>query len=102
LLLLGINIGLVASTLVSFWIRQSVPGFLAISCGIVGGVTFFSRYKVWKTGTAKYFYDLTQDDPKAQKKLRIIDLMFWAAAGYNLVLFLGYVAMSYWDLLIRQ
>ena len=96
--LLGLNIGLVVSSIVSFWIRQSVPGILAISCGIVGGVTLFSRYKVWKTGTAKYFYDLTQDNQEAQKKLRIIDMMFWTASGYNSVLFLCYSAMSYWDL----
>jgi hypothetical protein len=101
LFLLGLNISLVASSIVSFWIRQSVPGILAISCGIVGGVTLFSRYKIWKAGTAKYFYDLTQDNQEAQKKLRIIDTMFWAASGYNSVLFLGYVAMSYWHLLIK-
>ncbi len=102
MLLLGLNIGLVASSIVSFWIRQSVPGILALSCGIVGGVTLFSRYKAWKTGTAKYFYDLTLDNPKTQKKLRIIDGMFWAASGYNSILFLGYVAISYGTLLIRQ
>jgi hypothetical protein len=90
--LLGLNIGLVASSMVSFWIRQSVPGILAFTCGIVGGVTIFSRYKVWKTGTAKHFYDLIRDNEKATKKLRNIDILFWVTSAYNMIVFLGYVA----------
>ncbi len=92
MLLMGLNIGLVASSIVSLWISHSVPGILAISCGTVGGVTLYSRVKVWKTGRAKYFYDLVQDNEKEIKKLRNIDSMFWAASVFNSGVFLWYVA----------
>ena len=92
--LLGLNIGLVASSIVSFWISQSLPRVLAITCGIVGGVTLFSRYKAWKTGTVKHFYDLIRDDEEATKKLRNLDILFWVTSGYNMVLFLWYMAKS--------
>ena len=91
MILLGLNIGLVASSIVSFWIRQSIPGILAITCGIVGGVTLFSRYKVGKTGRAKHYYDLIRDSEAATKKLRNVDRLFWVTSAYNMILFLWYV-----------
>ena len=92
MLLMGLNIGLVASSMVSLWISHSVPGILAIACGTVGGVTLYSRVKIWKTGRGKYFYDLVQDNEKAMKKLRNIDSMFWALSVFNSGVFLWYVA----------
>jgi hypothetical protein len=92
LLLMGLNIGLVASSIVSFWIRHSVPGVLAIACGAVGGVTIYSRFKLWKTGTTKHFYELVKDDEEATKKMKYFDTMFWATAAFNSIIFLWYLA----------
>lgn len=91
LLLMGLNIGLVASSIVSFWITHSVPAILAISCGTVGGVTLYSRVKIWKTGTLRQFYDLVRDDEKAIKKIRNLDSMFWATALFNSGVFLWFM-----------
>ena len=73
MLLMGLNIGLVLSAIVSFWIRHSVPGILAIACGAVGGVTLYSRVKFWKTGMARQLYDLVGDNEKEMKKMRNFD-----------------------------
>ena len=76
MLLMGLNIGLVLSAIVSFWTRHSVPAILAISCGVVGSVTLYSRVKLWKTGMARQLYDLVGDDEKEMKKIRNFDYMF--------------------------
>jgi hypothetical protein len=91
MLLMGLNIGLVASTVFSVWTSHSIPGILAISCGAIGGVTIYSRIKVWKTGKAKLFYDLVRDNQEAAKKMRTFDAMFWATGVFNLVVCLSYV-----------
>ncbi len=88
---MGLNIGLIASAIVSFWITHSVPGILAISCGTIGGVTLYSRIKIWRTGTLRQLYDLVQYNEKAMKKLRNMDTMFWATAVFNSGVFLWYM-----------
>ena len=82
---MGLNIGLVASTVFSVWSSHSVPVMLAVSCGAVGGVTIYSRVRTWRTGEAKRFYDLIQDNEEATKKMRTIDAMFWATGAFNSV-----------------
>jgi hypothetical protein len=89
---MGLNIGLVASTIVSLWISYSVPGILAVSCGTVGGVTIFSRVKAWKTGTVKHLYDLVRDNEEATKKMKKFDTMFWATSAFNMGVFLWHLA----------
>lgn len=91
MILLGVNFGLVASAIVSFWISHSVSGVLAYTCGAIGGVTLYSRVKIWKKGTAKQLYDLVRDNEKAAKKMRNIDFMFWATAAFNSLVCLGYL-----------
>jgi hypothetical protein len=91
MLLMGLNIGLVVSTVFSVWTSQSVSGLLAISCGAVGGVTLYARVKVWRTGKAKRFYDLVRDDEEVTKKVRTFDVLFWATGVFNLVVCLSYV-----------
>jgi hypothetical protein len=91
LILLGLNIGLVASSMVSFWLYYSITGILAISCGIVGLVTIYSRYKIWKTGTVAQLYNLAQENEDLLKKMKMIDWMFWGTSGFNSVVFLGYL-----------
>ena len=71
---MGLNIGLVVSTVFSVWSSQSVPGILAVSCGAVGGVTLFARVKAWRTGKTRLLYDLVRDDEEATKKMRIFDV----------------------------
>ena len=88
---MGLNIGLVAATLFSYWTSQTVPDILAISCGAIGGVTVYSRVKIWKTGKAKLFYDLVQDNEEAAKKMKTFDAMFWSIGVFNLVVCLSYV-----------
>ncbi len=83
MLLMGLNIGLVASIVFSFWISQSIPGILAVSCGAIGGVTLYARVKAWRTGKAKLFYDLVQDNEEAMKKMRAFDAMFWVTGAFN-------------------
>jgi hypothetical protein len=92
LLLMGLNIGLVVSTVFSVWTSQSVPGMLAISCGAVGGVTIYSRVKAWKSGKVRLFYDLVRDDEKTAKKLKVFDSLFWATGVSNLLVCLWYVS----------
>jgi hypothetical protein len=91
MLLMGLNIGLVVSTVFSVWTSQSVPGLLAISCGAVGGVTLYARVKAWRTGKARRFYDLVRDDEEATKKMKTFDVLFWATGVFNLVVCLSYV-----------
>ena len=90
MLLMGLNIGLVVSTVFLAWSSQSVPGILAISCGAVGGVTLYSRVRAWKTGKVKHFYDLVRDNDEATKKMRIFDAMFWATGAFNSVVCLWF------------
>lgn len=92
MLLVGLNIGLVLSSLVSFWIRQSVPGILAITCGTVGGVTLYSRVRLWKSGTAGHLYDLVGDNEKAAKNMRNFDYLFCGTGAFNTIVFLWYLA----------
>lgn len=94
MLLIGFNIGLVASSIVSLWIGHSIPGILAISCGSIGGVTLYSRVKIWKTGTAKQFYALARDNEEAMKKMIRIDSLFWATSVFNSGVFLWYAART--------
>ena len=94
MLLIGLNIGLVASSLVSLWISQGIPPSLAIACEAVGGVTIYSRFKTWKTGTLKYYFDLVRDNEKAAKQLKVFDSMFWATSVFNSMIFL-YVFSRY-------
>ena len=91
---MGLNIGLVASSIVSLWIGHSIPGILAISCGSIGGVTLYSRVKIWKTGTAKQFYALARDNEEAMKKMIRIDSLFWATSVFNSGVFLWFVART--------
>lgn len=95
MLLMGLNIGLIASTVFFVWTSQSFPGMLAISCGAVGGVTIYSRVRAWRTGKTKFFYDLVQDNEEATKKMKTFDAMFWAAGAFNLVACLSYVLKGY-------
>jgi hypothetical protein len=95
MLLMGLNIGLVVSTVFLFWTSQSVPGILAVSCGAVGGVTLFARVKAWRTGKTRRFYDLVRDDEKATKKMRTFDAMFWATGVFNLGVCLSYGIKGY-------
>lgn len=92
MILMGLNIGLVASTIVSLWIYHSVPGILAISCGAIGGVTLFSRVKIWRTGVINQFYDLVRDNEEALKKMRTMDSLFWGTSVFNSGVFLCYLA----------
>jgi hypothetical protein len=91
---MGLNIGLVLSSIVSFWTRHSIPQILAIACGVIGGVTIYSRVKTWKTGTAKHFYDLVRDNEEATKKMRNFDYTFSALGAFNLIIFLWYLAWT--------
>jgi hypothetical protein len=91
LILLGLNIGLVVSSIFSFLLYHSVTGLLAVSGGIVGGITLFSRFKVWKSGTLKNLYDLARDSDDSLKKLRVFDTLFWAVSVFNTILFLWYL-----------
>lgn len=95
MLLMGLNIGLVASTVFFIWTSQSVPGLLAISCGAVGGVTLYARVKAWRTGKARRFYDLVRDNEEAIKKIKTFDAMFWSTGVFNLVVCLSYVFNGY-------
>lgn len=88
---MGLNIGLVASTIFSVWSSQSVPGILAVFCGAIGGVTVYSRAKIWKTGKAKLFYHLVRENEIAAKKMRTFDVLFWGAGLFNLAVCLWYV-----------
>jgi hypothetical protein len=81
----------VAATLFSYWTSQTVPDILAISCGAIGGVTVYSRVKIWKTGKAKLFYELVRDNDTAAKKMKTFDAMFWSIGVFNLVVCLSYV-----------
>ena len=92
MLLMGLNIGLVLSSIVSFGIRHSIPQLLAITCGAIGGVTLYSRIKTWKTGTAKYFYNLVRDNEEATKKMRNFDYAFSALGVFNVLIFLWSLA----------
>lgn len=92
MLLMGLNIGLVLSAIVSFGMRHSVPGVLAIACGTVGGVTLYSRVKLWKTGMAGQLYDLVGDNEKEMKKMRNFDYMFWGTGAFNTIVFLWHLA----------
>lgn len=94
MILLGLNIGLVVSSIVSLWLYHSVTGFLAVSGGIVGGVTIYARFRLWKSGTIKDLYDLTLDHEGLLKKLKIFDTLFWAASVFNTVLFLWYLVKA--------
>ena len=95
MLLMGLNIGLVLSTVFSVWTSQSVPGILAVSCGAIGGVTLYARVKVWRTDKARRFYDLVRDNEEAAKKMKTFDAMFWATGAFNLVVCLSYVFNGY-------
>ena len=88
---MGLNIGLVVSTVFSVWTSQSIPGILAVSCGAVGGVTIYSRIRIWRTGKVKLLYDLVRDNEVAAKKMKTFDALFWAAGVFNLVVCLSYV-----------
>jgi hypothetical protein len=92
---MGLNIGLVASTIFFVWAGQSVPGILAVSCGAIGGVTVYSRVKIGKTGKAEQFYALVRDNEAAAKKVRTFDVLFWATGVFNLVVCLLYVFKGY-------
>ncbi|RPH89028.1 MAG: hypothetical protein EHM75_02995 [Desulfobacteraceae bacterium] len=92
---MGLNIGLVAATVFSVLTAQSVPLILAISCGAIGGVTVYSRIKIWKTGKTKLLYDLVRDNEEAAKKMRAFDALFWATGVFNLIVCLAYALKSY-------
>ncbi len=95
MLLMGLNIGLVAATVFSVLTAQSIPLILAISCGAIGGVTVYSRIKIWKTGKTKLFYDLVRDNEEAAKKMRTFDALFWATGVFNLIVCLAYALKAY-------
>ena len=88
---MGLNIGLVAATVFLVWTSQSIPVSLAISCGAVGGVTIYSRIKVWRSGKARRLYELVQDNEDAMKKMKTFDVLFWGTGMFNLVVCLSYV-----------
>jgi hypothetical protein len=95
MLLMGLNIGLVAATVFSVLTAQSIPLILAISCGAIGGVTVYSRIKIWKTGKTKLLYDLVRDNEEAAKKMRTFDALFWATGVFNLIVCLAYALKNY-------
>ena len=91
MLLMGLNIGLVVSTVFLVWTSQFVPGILAVSCGAVGGVTLYARVKAWRTGKVKLLYGLVRDNEEAAKKMKAFDAMFWATGAFNSVVCLWFV-----------
>lgn len=91
LVLLGINIGLVASSILSLWISHSVSAVLAYTCGVIGGVTLYARVKIWKNGKIIQLYNLVRDNEKAAQKMRNTDFLFWASAGFNALVFIGFL-----------
>ncbi len=95
MLLMGLNIGLVAATIFSVLTNHSIPVALAVSCGAIGGVTVYSRIKIWKTGKVRRLYDLVRDYEEAAKKMRTFDAMFWATGVFNLLVCLAYVLKGY-------
>jgi hypothetical protein len=83
LVLMGLNIGLVASTIFFLWAIHSVPGILALSCGAIGGVTVYSRVKIWKSGVLRALYAVVENNEDAVKKLRAFDSLFWIVGISN-------------------
>jgi hypothetical protein len=95
MLLMGLNIGLVAATIFSVLTSQSIPFVLAVSCGAIGGVTVYSRIRIWRAGKVKLFYDLVRDNEAAAKKMRTFDAGFWAIGVFNLVVCLSSALKGY-------
>jgi hypothetical protein len=91
MLFLILNFILVASSILSVWIIRDVSGVIAIPCGIVGGITIYSRYQAWKTGAAQHGYSLVRDNKYATKKMSNIEAQFWATGVFNSFIFLWYI-----------
>jgi hypothetical protein len=61
MILMILNIILVVSSILSILYTNSVPGIVAIPCGIIGVITVYSRYLAWKTGAAQRGYHLVKN-----------------------------------------
>ena len=95
MLLMGLNIGLVAATIFSVLTSHAIPLALAVSCGAIGGVTVYSRIKIWRNGKVRLLYHLVRDNEEAAKKMKTFDVLFWATGVFNLVVCLSYVLKGY-------
>ena len=93
--LMLINLILVVSSILSVWIIRDVHGIIAIPCGIVGGLTIYSRVMAWKTGAAQHGYYLVSDSKYATKKMKNIEARFWGTGVFNLLVFLWYILKKF-------
>lgn len=91
MILMILNIILVVSSILSILNTNSVPSVLAIPCGIIGGITVYSRYLAWKTGAAQYGYYLVKNSEITTRKMRNRELLFLLIGIFNIFIFLCYI-----------
>lgn len=86
-----LNIGLAIAGVLSLLLDWRMPGFLAVPCGLIGGLLVLSRIAAWATGAAQHGWSLVEAGEQARRML-FIEVVTWIASIINIAVFVRFIS----------